>query len=72
MTAVTYEKPVKQFEGHNTPCCGNDVSAVYYNPDNKCVQCHSCGHVWEPLKLVNFEDVFGERDEIPESQSNSV
>ena len=32
------------------PCCGyHDTSAVKWNPGNKVVQCHNCGHVYTAL-----------------------
>ncbi len=39
-----------------TLCC-NYISTVklgfpvYFNEGNKVVQCHNCGHVWEPIKM---------------------
>lgn len=35
-----------------TICCGNDPKVVYFNPYNEVVQCHSCGHVYEPKPSV--------------------
>ncbi len=29
-------------------CCDYSPKAVFWNPYNKVVQCHNCGHVWEP------------------------
>lgn len=30
-------------------CCGYyDPSVVKWNPFNKVIQCHNCGHIYEP------------------------
>lgn len=44
-----------------TPCCNSDPEAVKYNSHNKVVQCHKCGHVWEPMGgpvPVDLHDLF--------------
>lgn len=49
---MTYETPVRQYT--ETICCAGDPAAVHFNAHNQCVQCHNCGHVYEPLRLVPF------------------
>lgn len=51
---MTYTTPVKQLDG--TLCCGGSPDRVIYNPYNKCVQCHGCGHVWEPKPVTASDD----------------
>lgn len=44
-----------------TPCCGYKWSEVqsnpypvFWNPLNRVVQCHNCGHVWVPTEYVKL------------------
>jgi len=51
------------YKNNKLPCCGYELSKnsldshgpVYWNPNNQCVQCHVCGHVWVP-RLEGFGD----------------
>ncbi len=39
--------------GDDLVCCdafrNNREDVVYWNPSNRCVQCHACGHRWQPM-----------------------
>lgn len=43
---MSYLEPVEQFE--LSPCCKGNPKSIYYNQYNKVIQCHNCGHVYEP------------------------
>ena len=49
--------PTKQTPRHPpTDCCGYSAELdnsypVFWNPHNKVVQCHSCGHTYEPCSI---------------------
>lgn len=30
-------------------CCGGNPDGIYFNVQNKVVQCHHCGHVYRPM-----------------------
>ena len=45
--------PTMPDDQFTTPCCEEPMITtagplVCFNPDNKVVQCHACGAVWEP------------------------
>lgn len=40
------------------PCCGyevkdGDLGPVHANPGNGVVQCHNCGHIYQPKEYEN-------------------
>jgi hypothetical protein len=60
-----YVTPIERIADENSSaCCGNAASAVYYNPYNHVIQCHNCGHVYEPKPCVlSAAEVFAQRTE---------
>jgi hypothetical protein len=33
-------------------CCKRDPIAIKWNPFNKVIQCHQCGHIWVPVDYM--------------------
>ena len=43
---MSYLEPVEKFK--LTPCCKSDPKSIFYNQYNQVIQCHNCGHIYEP------------------------
>ena len=33
-------------------CCKSDPIAIKWNPFDKVIQCHQCGHIWVPVDYM--------------------